>query len=170
MSNFDSEAFLDELSSKLNEVSLLNHTSVDDHFENFYDSFKSVVDAFAPLRKATRKEKQIHVKPWLTKGLLKSIKNKNNLFSKLHKKFSENALKVYKEYRNNLNRTIKLAKEKYYRENISVNKNNQGNLWKIINELATFKSRKKPIPMNLKLMVKQRKNLKLYAKYSTIIL
>ena len=53
---------------------------VDDYYEKFYHTCKKVVDKYAPLRIATRKEKQLHAKPWLTRGRLNSINHKYNLF------------------------------------------------------------------------------------------
>ena len=83
---------------------------VDDYYEKFYNTFKKVIGKCAPLRKVTRKKKKLHAKPWLTRGLLKSINYKNNLFKKLYKNYDEKLLRNYKKYRNLLNRTINTAK------------------------------------------------------------
>ena len=91
-----------------------------------------MVDKYAPLRKVTRKEKQLYAKPWLMRGLLKSINHKNNLFEKLYENFNEKLLKNYKNYRNLLNRTIETAKKHYYTKIITENKTNKTNLWKVI--------------------------------------
>ena len=70
------EIFLGDPNVILNEAELNNSMPVDDYYEKFYNIIKKVVHKFAPLRKATRKEKQLHAKPWLTRGLLKSINHK----------------------------------------------------------------------------------------------
>ena len=111
MSTFNLEIFLGDLNVNLNEVELNNNMPVDDYYEKFYNIFKKIVDKSAPLRKVTRKEKQLHAKPWLTPGLLKSINHKNNLFKKLYKNYNEKLLKNHKHYRNLLNRTINTAKK-----------------------------------------------------------
>ena len=47
---------------------------VNELFELFLATFaKTVLDQFAPKRKATRKEKKLGLKPWISRGLLKSI-------------------------------------------------------------------------------------------------
>ena len=109
MSNFNVEILLGNLNVNLNEADLTNSMPVDDHYEKFY---KKIVDKFAPLRKATRKEKQLHAKPWLTPGLFKSINHRNDLFKKLYKNYIEKLLKIYENYGNLLNRTINTAKKK----------------------------------------------------------
>ena len=81
--------------------------------------------------------------------MLKSIKKKHALFSKLHKALrSDEEINNYKTYRHVLNRVIKSAKESYYRDSFYQNKNDQEKLWKVINELASTK-KKKVIPSKL---------------------
>ena len=45
--------------------------------------FKQTVVKFAPLSKATRKDKRLNAKQWITKEIYKSLK-KNRLFAKIH--------------------------------------------------------------------------------------
>ena len=150
MSNFDLELFLQELKQHLRDAELQKNDSVNEQFDKFCATFNSVVNKIAPLRKASRKEKRLRAKPWLTKGLLKSIKRKHALFSKLLKALhSDGELNNYKRYRNVLNRVIKSGKESYYRESFYQNKNDQEKLWKVINELAFIKKKKKVIPSEL---------------------
>ena len=63
-------------------------------------------------------------KPWLTKGLLTSIKHKQ----KLHKNFYINGnnfeKSFYKQYANKLKRVITFSKELSYNETISKHKDN----------------------------------------------
>ena len=58
-------------------------------------------------------------------------------------------LKNHKNYCNTLNKTIKAAKESHYGEAVAGNKSNSSDLWKIIFEIANFKSKKKTIPTEL---------------------
>ena len=97
MSPFNVEIFLGDLIVNLNEAELNNNMPVDDFYEKFYNTIKKIVDKYAPLRKATRKEKQLHAKPWLTHDLLKSINRKNNLFKKFYKNYNKKLLKTYKK-------------------------------------------------------------------------
>ena len=135
--------------ANLNEVNPINNETVNKQFDNLYDIFSKTVCKHAPLRKASRKEKRLQTKPWLTTGLLNSIKYKNNLYVKLHTRFSEQAHHDYKLYRNTLNRTIKSAKETYYRRTFQANKNNSAKVWNLINDIVNLKPKKKNFPTEL---------------------
>ena len=67
---------------------------------------------------------------------------------------SDGKLNNYNRYRNVLNRVIKSAKESYYRESFYQNKNDQEKLWKVINELAFIKKKKKLFLQNLSVTIK----------------
>ena len=106
-----------------------------------------MVDLFAPKRNATRKEKKLKLKPWLTPGLLKSIQTKNKMPKRLHKNSDNLALtKKYKAYRNALNRLLRLAKRNYYHSILNEDKGNSQMVWQVINELAFTKKRTNLLP------------------------
>ena len=141
--------FLEELENRLQVESLAESDPVNKQFEAFYEIFHETIDKFAPAKKASRKEKRIYFKPWLSKSILKSITKKNNLFRKLHKNFTESNVEVYTKYRNTLNKTIKLAKETYYKETIDSAKGDSKKLWKIIDTHINSKIKKKIFHKNL---------------------
>ena len=97
-----------------------------------------MVDLFAPQRNATRKEKELKLKPCLTPGLLKSIQTKNKMFKRLHKNSDNLVLtEKYKSYRNALNRLLRLAKRNYYHSVLNQHKGNSQK--QVENELAFTK-------------------------------
>ena len=66
-----------------------NNFNINQKFNRFITEMKYLLDTHAPLKKLTRKQKQLSQKPWITKGKLKSIKTRNKLYQKLHNiKFS----------------------------------------------------------------------------------
>ena len=67
---------------------------VNELYERFVEAFTNLVDQFAPLRTATRKEKKLGLKPWITSDLLKSIRIKNKMFDRLHKNKGDLVLTV----------------------------------------------------------------------------
>ena len=77
MSNFKTEEFLDHLHIKLDNLFENNCYLAKKLLDNFISIFTEVVDLFAPMRNATRKEKKLKLQPWLTPGLVKSIQTKN---------------------------------------------------------------------------------------------
>ena len=68
--------------------------------------------------------------PWLTLGILKSIKTKNKLF-----------LKAKCKYRNKLTFIIRKAKEQYYRATLDKIRNKSSKLWSHINSFIKVKSK-----------------------------
>ena len=108
------------------------------------------VNASVPFKNVSRREKRLLAKPWLSRGLVNSIKRKNKLFIELQKCFNMAAFNDYKKYRNSLNRVIKTAKQNYDDEPIEANKNNQDQIWKIVQCLAQLKSKTKTLPTELK--------------------
>jgi len=67
------------LSTNLEENFTSNPENPNEEFNNFFNVFKSSVDHNAPLIKLSRKLTKLASNPWITKGLLNSIKTKQTL-------------------------------------------------------------------------------------------
>ena len=55
---------------------------VDLSYKTFLDKITKLLDIHAPVKKLSHKEKKSLSKPWLTKGILQSIKQENALGKK----------------------------------------------------------------------------------------
>ena len=55
---------------------------IDLSYKTFLDKITKLLDIHAPVKKLSHKEKKSLSKPWLTKGILQSIKQKNVLYRK----------------------------------------------------------------------------------------
>ena len=108
-----------------------------------------MVNAHAPRRRATRKEKQIKRKPWLTRGLLKLIRKKNNMCKHTILHPNCDMIKDYKKYRNTLIRTIERAKRNYCNRILTEEKHNTGNVYKIVNKITKLKNTTRTFPTKL---------------------
>ena len=98
MKHFVLEDFLTDLNAIMSDIKLnYSETNVNTDVSNITLAFKSVLDIHAPLRPQTRKEKTLNKKPWITTGLLKSIKTKNKLFRKLFKSNNPKEKTFYKK-------------------------------------------------------------------------
>ena len=86
-----------------------------------------------PLKKLKRKE-QLR-KPWLSKGLLKSVKRKNKLYRQYLSDTSAQKEALYKEYRNKLNHSLRIAKRLYYDKKLNESKTNMRATWRLLNDL-----------------------------------
>jgi len=47
------------------------------------DSIKLVIDKYMPYVTISKNHQRLHERPWITKGILRSIKTRNMLFKKL---------------------------------------------------------------------------------------
>ena len=60
----------------------VNNGDVDKSFESFITIVNSIIAEHAPLKKISVKERKPRAKPWITKGILTSINNKNKTYRK----------------------------------------------------------------------------------------
>lgn len=83
------------------------------------------------------------LKPWITQGILRCIRNRNNMQKKLKSDPTNEILKItYRRYRNHCNALIKKLKQNYDREQLSKNKKNSRLLWKSIDKITHRKENK----------------------------
>ena len=54
--------------------------SFNEHFSQMMNAIFAVINLHAPLQNATRKQKRLFQKPWITKDLITSIKHKQRLY------------------------------------------------------------------------------------------
>ena len=99
MKHFILEDFLTDLEAKLSIIDIdSNSTNVNDDVKNFVATFKEILHRHAPLRPMTRSEKRLSDKPWITKGIFKSIKTRNLLFRSSFRSNDPSKKDFYKKY------------------------------------------------------------------------
>jgi hypothetical protein len=99
-----------------------------------------------PLKVVKRKHSDNLGAPWLTKGLLKSIKKKNRLYKQFIKTPNSIRESRYKIFRNKLTHVIRKAKRSYYESKFESAKNDLKLTWKLINEVINKRNNKPSIP------------------------
>ena len=93
---------------KLSEKMLIFHSA------NFFETFDSLLQKHAPIKKLSNKDKKTMKKPWITKGILNSIEKKNRIYRKCIR--TKNAAKkeelhnLFKSYRNSLNKIARRSR------------------------------------------------------------
>ena len=75
----------------------------------------------------------------MTANIHKLVRKNSKMFHKVYNKKQTYAYSVYKQFRNSLNRTIKIAKNPYYEKLINLNKNNSKKLWQSPGHLINLK-------------------------------
>ena len=127
MNSIEMENFLIDLQNSFLNWSCINST-VEEDFNRFNSTFELIVDKHAPKTTITRKQKKLRQKPWITKGLLKSIRHKNKLYTIFITNKTESSFLNYKQYRNKLNHLLEIAKIQYYQISVIKNENDSTKL------------------------------------------
>ena len=78
--NLNSDEFENEL-REIDWVTLLVNKTSEESTNFFFNKINTLLDVMAPYKRLTRKEMKTENSPWITRGILKSIKNRD----KLHK-------------------------------------------------------------------------------------
>lgn len=115
-----------------NEV--LKNNDTNESYEIFYKTLNDHIKSSSFIIKTEYKYRKI--KPWITIGLINSIKYRDKLKKQLLK-YNTKEIKVqYTKYRNLLNNLIKQTKNDYYINKVNLAKGNYKQIWKIINEAS----------------------------------
>ena len=132
----------------LNDITADNYNFI---FSKFLQIVRSAIDFYAPLRQASPRQKRIQSKPWLTKGLLVSIKRKQKLYRSHFMSHDLEKQQFYKQYSNKLNKIKYKAKKFFYVdlfEECFIH-NNPRKIWSTINSLLHTKSDNPSTPFKL---------------------
>ena len=129
--------------SRFNEADFLNDVTnirwirpnseqdcdVDKLFSTFYNKFNNIINRRAPLKLLSKRKRKQLTKPWITKGLRKSIKIKNSLFY-------SGDIERYKMYRNKILSLTRFNKKMFYHTYFEKYTKNIKMTWKGINEIT----------------------------------
>ena len=106
-------------------------------FENYYEKLNKLITKHLPTKKLTKKQMKNKDKPWISKGILKSLRTRDLMYSKYLKEKDPIVKTIlhqrYKKYRNSLVKLIRTKKKKHYKDFFSANIKNSKNIWKGIN-------------------------------------
>ena len=145
---------LEKIKKHLEESPLLplHGCNVNEQFDNLHTELLSLIDQYLPLttrRIPHRKRRNV---PWVSSGLMISINKNKKLYKKYLKHRNCKAVEEkYKQYNQQLKRTKRAAKKKYYIETCEENKNNSRKLWKTINRVIRHTNNKTEVIKKLKI-------------------
>ena len=69
-------------SCRISKTSIVTQHSNLTSFDRFFQIIETLLDTYAPIEKLSRKKQKLILKPWLTKGIMTSVKKKNILYRK----------------------------------------------------------------------------------------
>ena len=143
-SKFDHNSFRRDFDNiSWNEILALEKNDCEESFNSFLNELNSLIDIHAPIKKLSKRQLKLATKPWITKGILTSMKIRDNLFREYLESSSPN-IKIflhsrYKQYRNRIVSLLRTSKKLYYRQYFNNNLNNLSNIWKGIREIISLK-------------------------------
>ena len=112
---------------------ILVDPDVHKNFELFDNRFETIYNESFPVVTKTISSKR-NGKPWLSSGLLTSIKNRNIMFKNV--KIGYASEERYKIYKSKLVNLLKFAKIRYYTNLFNSFKTNTKKIWHAINNLT----------------------------------
>ena len=164
---FDKEKIKSDL-GKVNWQEHCNNPDPNVSMEHFLKIVHLLLDRHTPFESFNKKPNINSSKPWITTGIAKSIKVKDNLYKKfssetnLQKKAEYQ--KQFRTYRNYISIPLRCSKDSYYNGRFEENKRNVKTVWKTVKELITIKQRNELPLTTLQIGKKIETNDKLNAK------
>lgn len=136
---------------QINWIELLTNLDVNAATNLFLSHVTRCLSKFTKLVTISRSKHNI--KPWITPGLIRCMKNRDHLHLKLKKDPDNAILKIiYRRYRNTCNNTLNKLKRAYYRSQIKNNSTNLKKQWELIKNISkiTGKTNNSTHLLNLK--------------------
>ena len=117
--------------------------NVNKAYENLHDKLQYLYDKNIPLVRIKYKNNKPQ-NPWITKGILKSIKTRNRLYKIfVRNPIDANSIK-YKTYRNKLTKIIRISRKLYFSRRLESLSSNTNATWKVLKEVMGIKT--DPLP------------------------
>ena len=117
-----------------------NCRGANDSYNLFLSKYTSAFNVSFPMQTLTKKQQKN--KPWISKGLLISIRHKTRLYKKYLNRPNDHNKLNYKRYRNKLTKLIRTCERDYYRRMLQENKQSVKNIWKIYGNIMNSKKNK----------------------------
>ena len=124
-----------ETLSNTNWSTFLNEVDPNESYDGFINEYSRLYNACFPLKVLKGNQMNKISSPWLTPGLLKSIRKNNRLYKQLIKSNGKSCELQYKAYKNKLNHLIRSAKRSYYDNKFESAKQDLRLTWKLLNEV-----------------------------------
>ena len=146
INNYDKASLLaDFQNTDWNNIINIDSLDTNYSFNSFFDKFNKLLDKHIPLKRVSNKRFKRSFKPWITLGILKSLKKRSDLHSRyLRAKDHERKQLLFdrfKVYRNMLVTLIRKSKQNHFSKYFSDNEKNLRKTWKGINDIIQIKNK-----------------------------
>ena len=85
---------------------------------------QEITNKHASIRQVTNSKRRRLKKPWISNGILNSIKRKHKLVKSHFLSCGSSKVKFYKAFNNKLNKIKQIAKQNYFSNQFNINKDN----------------------------------------------
>ena len=113
------------------------------------DALKSIVNKHAPKKQTSRNKQRLLHKPWISKGILKSIKIKHTMYKTHFLSRDPSKVCEFKKYSNRLNYLKNISKKTYFCKHFDLCKGNLKATWKLIGTLIKRKTKAQSTPLRI---------------------
>lgn len=135
-----------ELLTTTNFHPVLQSTCPESSYDKFITLYKEAFDKAFPLKHVKLNKNFVKKEPWMTEGLLTSMRKKHKLLQKKTNKPTSENIYIYKTFNNLYNKTKKAMKKKYYHNLLQENQNNIKETWNIIKQILQKQNKKMNYP------------------------
>ena len=153
MKRFNKENFVNDIQNINWDELLAFEQNIDHSFDSFLNKVNEILDKHAPLKRANKKELKIQQKPWITGGILCSIKKRDIIFRQFRKCQSPNRKNAlnnkYKLYRNQIVSLIKTSKRIHMQNFFNATLKNTRKVWQGIRDIINVKNRSNFSPSHI---------------------
>ena len=151
--HFNQNEFETELKN-INWEYLFTNKNCDEKFTTFFLAIERLLDEMAPVRQLTRKEINLLSRPWITNGILKSIKDRDFTHKTFLKekdiKQKEDIFNNYKIKRNLIKILIRQSKRDYYIAFFEEHKSDTKKTWEGIRNIVNISKKNRVTPVQVK--------------------
>ena len=120
-------------------------------FDDFFNLLESAADLAFPLTLNSKKIKNKRSSPWMTSGLLVSVRHKQRLYKYYFKNPTLRNKIVYTKYNALLTKIKRLSKRHYYLAEFRANSGKHKSTWKLIDEVTGRNRTTTPLPPHFNL-------------------
>ena len=133
---------INEELSQTNWDQELKEGTAEENFNRFHNTLCNIIETNAPEREKRISAKKVIQDPWITKGILQSLRNQRKLYTKMLGSKTEEALTKYRIHRNKLKSLIRKCKNKYLHDKCTEYKQDSRKLWQLINRMIKKENNK----------------------------
>ena len=137
--NYKTAKFVEDLKLELEnhfyQIPEITQANFIEEFNIFNEVILKVVNKHAPLKFASRKQKRLLQKPWITKNVFDAIRRKQKMYKTHFKSGDPHKIAKYKRYANKVNHLKEISKKNYFPDEITKNKSNPKKMWQTLKQI-----------------------------------